>query len=172
MQTAFDGNKSAGERRKVRYTCALPTKSDRDWNFTVEDIIRIVISSDKNRYQVMCAVCPTTGVAVPRWIRARQGHSLQFIDSMRTSFHLFQTGVETGASSASATYQHRCNMFDSIGNAVHHTNHRAARGIEKRLFPRGWLRWTNSHNVQRFWAGRQMRQRTSIKIVRRRTRQH
>jgi hypothetical protein len=77
----------------------------------------------------MCAVCPTTGVAVSRWIRARRGHSLQFIDSMRTSFHLFQTGVETGASSASATYQHRCNMFDYSGNAVRHTNHRAARGI-------------------------------------------
>jgi hypothetical protein len=77
----------------------------------------------------MCAVCPATGVAVPRWIRARQVHSLPFVDSMRTSLHLFQTGADTGASSASTAARVDCDVFEYVGNAVHHTASRAARGI-------------------------------------------
>jgi hypothetical protein len=129
MRGALCKKKSAGGRRTVHYSCGLPTRSERDWNVSIGDIIRIVILSDKNRCQVMCAVCPTTGVAVPRWIQARQGHSLPFVVSMTTSLHLFQTGADAGASSASATDHHRCDMFDYIGNAVHHTNSRAVRGI-------------------------------------------
>jgi hypothetical protein len=129
MCGAFDKKKSAGDSHTVHYSRALPTRSGRDWNVNIEDVIRIVLFSDKNRCQVMCAVCPATGVAVPRWIRARQGRSLPFVDSMRTSTHLLQTGADTGASSASATDHHRCNMFDYIGSAVHHANSRAVRGI-------------------------------------------
>jgi hypothetical protein len=140
MQTAFDRNKSARDRRKVHYACALPTKRDRDWNFAVEDIIRIVISSDKNRCQVMRAVCPTTGAAVPRWIRARQGHSLQFIDSMRTSLHLFRTGVETGrflrVSDGSTSMQHaRLYRQCSAPHQPQGCEGHSLRRIEERLFP-------------------------------------
>jgi hypothetical protein len=129
MQAVFNRNRSAGDRHGAHYTCALPKKSRRDWNFTVEDIIRMAIYGDKDRFQIMCVVCPATGVAVPRWIRARQGHTLRFIDPMRTSLHLFQTEMEVGDPSTSETEPYRCDMLDYIGDAVRYTDRRAVRDI-------------------------------------------
>jgi hypothetical protein len=109
MQTAFNRDRSAENRHGTRYTYALPNRSSRNWNFTIDDIVRMAIHGDVDRFQVMCAVCPTTGVAVPLWIRARQGHTLRFIDPMRTSLHLFSPRAHGRVKTA---WRHLC--FDVI----------------------------------------------------------
>jgi hypothetical protein len=129
MQAAFDRNRSVEDHHGAHYTCALPKKSRRDWNFAVEDIIRMAIYGDVDRFQIMRAVCPATGVAVPRWMRARQGRTLRFIDPMRTSLRLFQMDLEEGDPSTSETEPYRCDMLDYIGEAVHYTDRRAVRNI-------------------------------------------
>jgi hypothetical protein len=176
MQAAFDRNRSAGDRYGAHYACALPKKSRRDWNFTIEDIIRMAIYGDKDRFQVMCVVCPATGVAVPRWIRAKQGHTLRFIDPMRTSLRLFQTEVEVGDPSASEMDQYRCDMLDYIGDAVHYTDHRAVRGIlflGLRNDNYQQIRYTRRTAITlNTWTRRHVRQRPITKVFRKRTRQH
>ena len=125
MQTAFNRENHHG----CHYTCALPNKSRRNWNFTIDDIIRMAIHGDMDRFQITRAVCPTTGVAVPRWIRAKQGHTLRFIGPMRTSLHLFQKELGVGDPSTSETEPYRCDMLDYIGDAVHYTDRRDVRNI-------------------------------------------
>jgi hypothetical protein len=107
----------------------VPKRSRRDWNFTIDDIIRMAIHGDVDRFQIMRVVCPTTGVAVARWIRARQGHTSRFIDPMRTLLHLFQKELGVGDPSASETEPYRCDMLDCVGDAVHYTDRRAVRSI-------------------------------------------
>jgi hypothetical protein len=120
MQAAFNRDRSAEDHHGAHYTCALPKRAD---------IIRMAIFGDADRFQIMRVVCPATGVAVPRWIRARQGHTLRFIDPMRTSLHLFQMELEVCDPPTSETEPFRCDMLDRIGDAVHYTDHRAVRNI-------------------------------------------
>jgi hypothetical protein len=129
MQAEFNRDRSAEDHHGAHYTCALPKRSRRDWNFAIEDIIRMAIDGDVDRFQIMCVVCPAIGVAVPRWIRARQGHTLRFIDPMRTSLHLFQMELGVGDPSTSETEPYRCDMLDYIGDAVRYTDRRAVRNI-------------------------------------------
>jgi hypothetical protein len=117
MQAAFNRARSAEDHHGAHYTCALPKRSRRDWNFTIEDIIRMAIYGDVDRFQIMCVVCAATGVAAPPWIRARQDHTLRFIDPMRTSLHLFQMKLGVGDPSTSETEPYRCEMLDYIGDA-------------------------------------------------------
>jgi hypothetical protein len=130
MQGTAEKRKTGWGKHSTHYSCALPTRNERDWNVNLDDVLWVALTSDKDRYQIMCIVCPTTKVSVPYWFRARQGHSLPFIDTMRTSLRLFKIGTPTGASSSSTTPPvFHCDMFDYIGSAVRHTTVSAVTGI-------------------------------------------
>jgi hypothetical protein len=125
MQTAVNRE----NRHGCHCTCALPNKSRRNWNFTIEDIIRMAIHGDQDKFQILRAVCPTPGVSAPPWIRAKQGHTLRFIGPMRTSLHLFQKKMEVGDPSMSETEPYRCDMLEYIGNAVYYADQKAMRNM-------------------------------------------
>jgi hypothetical protein len=86
--------KGAGEGEgmgepKPHYTYALPNREKGRWNIDLDDVLHCALTSGKDRYQIMCLVNLASGVAIPYWIRARQGHSLPSVVTMRTSLQLF-----------------------------------------------------------------------------------
>jgi hypothetical protein len=59
---------------------------------TTNDIMQVVVRSDKDRYRCMCQVNPYAGIKIPYWIGCEHGHSLKTVNLLRTSLLLIDHG--------------------------------------------------------------------------------
>jgi hypothetical protein len=101
-------------RRNRRYVGLAPY-NERGHSITTNDMMQVIVHSDKNRYRCMCQVNPYAGIKIPHWFACKHGHSLKVVNPMRTSLLIMSTP--------------ELDMIPFIGEPAHKANDGAMPGI-------------------------------------------
>jgi hypothetical protein len=105
----------AAQRQGRRRSFDLPGAADRSWSIDVDDILQVVVKSDKDRYRRVAQASTFAGAKIPCWMAANHGRSISSVMPMRVGLHLFAT-VEL-------------DTLLLLGKVTHKTSAPVARGI-------------------------------------------
>jgi hypothetical protein len=111
----YDAEVRAARARSGKYLSAVKPYNQQSYRVTTNDIMQVIVHSNKGRCRRMAQVNSHAGIKVPWWIGCQHGRSIKSVGPTRTSLVLADQG--------------NFGTIGMVGQVTHKTNYAAMVGI-------------------------------------------